>query len=341
MNAKTIVFGITELERGMEKELSISVVVCTYNRSENLKNCLASIFMQTYRNYEIVIIDDHSQDRTTDLLKDYCNAYPQLRVHRNDQNKGISYSRNKAVSISANEIIAFLDDDCIADENWLTELARPFEDQRVVVVGGLIKDPDPVNLAMVAARGHYKRFTEEGPCDSLPGGAANLAVRKTFYLNNPITDKALEDWELCQKAIETNQVVYNCPKAIVVHKHFHNLRTLFRQRYRYGIGQTWFRKKYKPFPINLKTVILLLALALLPMIFFRQLFLFIFFLISFILLIIIFYKDFRKGEKTISQAIVSLPIFILIAGAECYGRIIGLFKKPTQINFGTDYVKLK
>ena len=61
---------------------------------------------------------------------------------------------------------------------------------------------------------------------------------------------------------------------------------------------------------------------------------FLFFLLS------VFFKDLKKGEKTIMQAIVSFPVFIIISTAECYGRLVGLFINPKQINYGNDKIAM-
>jgi|GEM_PF-5783357 len=324
----------------MADQISVSVVICTRNRCESLQQCLASVVGQDYLHYEIIVINDSSNDGTREVLDHYhANTVP-IKVFHNNRNMGICYSRNKGVALAANEIIAFIDDDCIAKKDWLTELTKPFNNPRVAVVGGLIKDPQPINLSMVAARGHYKRFNKEGPCDSLPGGAANLAVRKQFYITHPPQNPELEDWEICQIAVDSGHIVYNCPKAVVVHEHYHNLRTLLRQRYRYGVGQTWFRKRFKRYPLNLKTISLLATVLSLPFIALWKILLIPALGILCLLFSNLLIKDVRKGEKTAWQAIISFPIFMLIALSECYGRLVGLFKKPKQINFGVDFVKI-
>jgi glycosyltransferase involved in cell wall biosynthesis len=321
------------------KQIKISVVICTYNRCESLKQCLTSVVKQTYQDFEVLIIDDHSDDNTQNLIKDYQAAVENIYNYRNEKNMGLSFSRNKGAELASNELIVFIDDDCIANEDWLLEIIKPFNDFKVGLVFGGIKDPQPKNLSMVAAKGHYKRFSKEGLCDSVPSGGGNMAVRKDFYLNKPIRDFTLEDWELSQNALDTGYLIYYKPNAIVVHEHYHNLKTLLRQRYRYGVGHTWFRKRNRLFPLNLPTLLLVLALCSLPLIGIWNVLLPIEFIIFIILLGYLFVKDFRKGEKSIRQAIISFPVFLLIALSECYGRLVGLFKTPTQINFGTDRLK--
>ena len=167
----------------MAHQISFSVVVCTYNRCESLKKCLTSIANQIFKDFEIVIIDDHSDDGTTDLIRNYPFNGKTVRVHRNEKNMGISHSRNKAATLSANDIIAFIDDDCIANQDWLLELAKPFANPKVAIVGGLIKDPQPINIAMMAARGHYKRFNHEGPYGGVyeqGGTSKNSGIREGY-----------------------------------------------------------------------------------------------------------------------------------------------------------------
>ena len=323
----------------MAENLKASVVICTYNRNRKLKKCLVSVIQQLHSGYEIIIVDDHSDNIISEQLTTFDIDLTKVTVFRNEKNRGLSYSRNKGAEKAKNEIVVFIDDDCVAEENWLSEMMRPFNDFRIAVVFGCIKDPHPMNIPMIAAKGHYKRFRQEGVCNAVASGGGNMAVKKEIYLNRPISGLTLEDWELCHKVIGAGYLVYNNPQAIVLHEHYHNSKTLLKQRYRYGVGQTWFRKKYRTFPLNLQTTVLLAGLISLPLTFFSPTVLKIEILLFLVLLGYLFFKDFRKGEKTFLQAAMSFPIFVLIAIAECYGRVVGLFKKPVQINFATDCVE--
>lgn len=318
---------------------NISVVVCTYNRSYQLTNCLNSIKNQSVNNFEIIVIDDCSNDKTYDVANQLLLNFPQKKIHRNEQNMGLSYSRNIGAELASNEIVLFIDDDCIASRSWIEEMVKPFKDSRIGLTFGSIIDPPPINLAMVAAKGQYKRCQNEGYCDSVASGGGNMAVRRDIYLNNPINGYTLEDWELCHRVINQNRLIYYCPKASVNHEHYHNLHTLLKQRYRYGVGLTWFRRKFKTAPVNLQMALAVACLVLSPCILFFPVLMLFVIPVLFLSLGYLFIKDFRKDVKSLKECIVTSPLFLLIIISEFVGRLIGYFTSPKQINFGTDYLK--
>ncbi len=90
----------------MENPL-VSIVICTYNRAEMLKQTMASIFAQTYRPVEIVVIDDGSTDNTEEVINDYRDrafCYSQ-------ENKGVAAARKAGCKVAKGEYIVFQDDD--------------------------------------------------------------------------------------------------------------------------------------------------------------------------------------------------------------------------------------
>ena len=123
------------------KPPDISVVVCTYNRAALLREALRSLFAQKAEDfsYEIIIIDNNSADdtpATVDLLKSQ-SSVPLRYVCESQQ--GNAFARNAGVEQAEASIIAFLDDDCTADENWLTTIECAFDrDPELDFVGGRV-----------------------------------------------------------------------------------------------------------------------------------------------------------------------------------------------------------
>lgn len=131
----------------------VSVVVCTYNGAGRIKSLLDSLKKQTYKNLEIIIVDDGSTDGTSDIVK----KYPFKRItHEGNNNKGLADSRNKGVEVSKGDIIVFTDDDCVADKNWIKEIAKCYQkNPSVNGVGGKIK---PYSLETLFEKyDHYAR----------------------------------------------------------------------------------------------------------------------------------------------------------------------------------------
>ncbi len=93
----------------------VSCILTTYNRCNFLKRSLDSIINQTYKNVEILIIDDFSSDNTGEIIKNYGDS--RIRYIRHSSNKGLAQSRNTGMKNSNGEFIAFLDD----DDEWLPD----------------------------------------------------------------------------------------------------------------------------------------------------------------------------------------------------------------------------
>lgn len=115
----------------------ISVIIPTYNRQESLKKCLDSIFQIDYSDYEVIVVNDGSTDGTKEFLEKYKQKHSQLKALHLDKNYGPSVARNKGIEIAQGEIIAFTDDDCIVDKNWLREIVKSFK-KNIIGVSGLI-----------------------------------------------------------------------------------------------------------------------------------------------------------------------------------------------------------
>lgn len=91
----------------------ISVIIPTFNRSSVLLRAIDSVLNQTYKNFELIVIDDGSTDDTETLLAPYIES--QMIQYHKTQNKGVSASRNHGVALARGKWIAFLD----SDDEWL------------------------------------------------------------------------------------------------------------------------------------------------------------------------------------------------------------------------------
>jgi len=101
----------------VKKELLVSIALCSYNGEKYIGQQLDSILNQTYKNIEIVIVDDHSTDGTFDILRRYAVEHPQIKLFRNEANLGFNKNFEKAISLASGDYIAISDQDDI----WLPE----------------------------------------------------------------------------------------------------------------------------------------------------------------------------------------------------------------------------
>lgn len=102
------------LERLLEvgsSEILISIIIPCWNSSKSITKAVHSVTNQLKKNYEIVIIDDASEDDTWQVLKKLNEQYNEIKIIRNKTNKGPSASRNYGIKISRGKFVGFLDSD--------------------------------------------------------------------------------------------------------------------------------------------------------------------------------------------------------------------------------------
>ena len=116
----------------------VSIVICSRNRLKSLKKyALPSLEALDYPSFEVVIVDDASNDGTIEFLNSYCREHANTRAVRNEQAKGLCNARNVGINNSRGEIIAFIDDDCAVWQDWMQEIVRAYTDDSIAVVGGV------------------------------------------------------------------------------------------------------------------------------------------------------------------------------------------------------------
>lgn len=119
--------------------LDVSILVCTYNRERYLPKCLKGLAEQDYHvdKYEIIVIDNNSSDSTASIVSEFQKKHDKLNCrYFLETQQGLSFARNRGIKESKAPIVAFIDDDAIAEPDWLRFLLIPFNNPQVVGVGG-------------------------------------------------------------------------------------------------------------------------------------------------------------------------------------------------------------
>lgn len=101
----------------------ISVVVPIYNAERCLSRCVESLLCQTYRDFEVILIDDGSHDGSASICERYCLADSRVRYHR-QANQGVSAARNKGIELALGNYIAFVDADDYVDKDYLRSFSK-------------------------------------------------------------------------------------------------------------------------------------------------------------------------------------------------------------------------
>ncbi len=213
----------------------VSVVVATYNGARTLEVCLESLSRLNYPDYEVILVDDGSSDRTPDIAK----AHPSVRYHR-QTNQGLSAARNTGIRVAKGEIIAFTDDDCRADEDWLYYLVDGLLRSDFVGIGGpnfLPPEDSWVAAAVaVAPGGPAHVMLTDREAEHIPG--CNMAFYKwaleTIGGFDPIFRTAGDDVDVCWRLQENHFKIGFSPAAFVWHYRRSTVAAYRRQQIGYG-----------------------------------------------------------------------------------------------------------
>ncbi|ELA6608646.1 MULTISPECIES: glycosyltransferase family 2 protein [Vibrio] len=129
----------------MQKSQSlVSIIMPSYNSDGTILESIQSVLSQTYKNWELIIVDDRSTDNTWQVIQTYADKYDNIRVYQNKENLGAGASRNFAIKKARGRFIAFLDSDDLWTEDKLAEQI-PF----------MLENNYPLTYT------HYSRFTSE------------------------------------------------------------------------------------------------------------------------------------------------------------------------------------
>jgi glycosyltransferase involved in cell wall biosynthesis len=111
--------------------LAVSVIIPAFNEEKFLGNCLLSLKEQDFKDFEIIVVDNNSTDKTGEIAK----KFGVILV--SEKKQGVAFARNKGAKIAKGEILAFTDADTILPKNWLSRIKEEFEkDKELIAFGG-------------------------------------------------------------------------------------------------------------------------------------------------------------------------------------------------------------
>ena len=126
----------------------ISIIVPVFNSEQEIKDCLDSLVDQTEKDLEIIVIDDKSTDHSLEIIESYAKNYSNIRVYRNEENKGVSDSRNLGIAQATGEYITFVDSDDYVNPNMYEELYE---------VAKMYNKPELITTGIVFVKGNEYR----------------------------------------------------------------------------------------------------------------------------------------------------------------------------------------
>lgn len=111
--------------------MKYSIIVPAYNTEKYIDKCLKSIFSNTYKNFEVIIVNDGSTDKTEDIINKYIKKYDNI-IYIKQKNMGLSLARNNGVKKATGDYLLFIDSDDYVEKNLLENINKNIDDLDVL-----------------------------------------------------------------------------------------------------------------------------------------------------------------------------------------------------------------
>jgi GT2 family glycosyltransferase len=222
----------------------VSVVVCAHNAGQTISDCLEGVTGLDYPDFEVMVVDDGSTDRTATLVRTF-----DVRLIRTP-NRGLSHARNRGIEEATGEIVAFVDADARPDPHWLTYLAATFTSSTHAGVGGPNISPPGDGLVagcVAAAPGRPTHvLLSDGEAEHIPG--CNMAFRRQALEAiggfDPRFRVAGDDVDVCWRLQQQGMTLGFSPAAFVWHHHRDSIGAFWRQQRGYGRAEALLEEKW-------------------------------------------------------------------------------------------------
>ncbi len=245
----------------LERPPRVSVVVCAYNAERTMDACLASLRTLNYPDYEVIVVNDGSTDRTLEIAERHAEAYradprgPRL-VIISQENRGLSVARNVGAEAATGEIVAYTDSDCVPDPDWLAFLVYKFVRNGFVAVGGPNFPPPEPSLVPAAVAvspgGPMHVLLDDEVAEHIPG--CNMAFTRKALLEvngfDPAYTAAGDDVDFCWRLQNRGYTIGFSAAATVWHYRRNTVKAYLRQQMGYGNAEALLYFKH-PFRFNL------------------------------------------------------------------------------------------
>ena len=200
-----------------------SIIVPVYNAEKYIKRCIESVLLQTKDNWELILVDDGSMDKSISIMNEYANRDQRIHVVRQN-NSGPGSARNRGIKESRGEWIAFLDSDDYLSDDYLSILDT-FSDYDIVFIDFLQVDEDGSKLRK-ETMSQYSKLTKDQLVRSMmtgkiPWGGHRKTVRRSLIIDNNVAfsssrngEEALYTFQLMQN---TDRIAFASQKPIYMY----------------------------------------------------------------------------------------------------------------------------
>lgn len=115
----------------IQTEPLVSIITPLYNSEKFIAETIESVLAQTYKNWEMLIVNDYSKDNGAKIVEEYVKKDKRIKLFNNEKNMGVSFTRNRAIDLSQGKYVAFLDSDDVWHKEKLEKQIKFMEDNNL------------------------------------------------------------------------------------------------------------------------------------------------------------------------------------------------------------------
>lgn len=202
----------------MKKKLGlISIIMAAYNAEKTINIAINSILKQTYSNWELLVVNDCSEDNTASVVASYSD--PRIRLLQNEKNCGVSISRKKGLDVSNGEWIAVLDSDDVWAQDKLEKqikLAKEIGAELIFTGSAFIDDDgNPIDWQLhVPAKLPYRELLKQ----NLVSNSSVLVKADLYKKYYAIGDEMHEDFAIWLGITKTGRIAYGIDEPLLIYR---------------------------------------------------------------------------------------------------------------------------
>lgn len=205
-------------ENNVVSEL-VSIIMPAYNCEKFIEDSIESVISQEYSNWELIIIDDCSNDNTSQVIEKYCNYDSRIKYYKNEINKGVSFTRNRAIQLSKGTWIAFLDSDDIWSQDKLVKQLKFAVSKQVnfIFTAATFIDTEGERynyVFNVPYKVNYRQLLKQNVIS-----CSSVLIRKEMIVNHKMENDSIhEDFGAWLKILRTEEYAYGIDEPLLIYR---------------------------------------------------------------------------------------------------------------------------
>lgn len=197
----------------------ISIIMAAYNAENTIKQAIESVLNQTYTNFELLVVDDASKDKTVEIVKRFSKHDDRVKLILNEQNKGISYTRKHALDIANGTWIAILDSDDKWEEDKLEKQIKLQNETNanLIFTGSSFINAkgDPIDWCFHAPKKvSYHQLLKQ----NVISNSSALVRKKLYEKNYAVGDSMHEDFAIWLNILKDVEFAYGIDEPLLIYR---------------------------------------------------------------------------------------------------------------------------